>query len=264
VTEARRTHRVGSRRGPSRADIVTSILGGYSPSEGCPPLQTLWGGYDLAENPWLRRFAETIADCESYTDAWNKLTGKCDASYIIELLYLFTCKKKTRVDEDRDAYHLLNQQLDKILPKYNELLDEIGSLVEKEELSNPMVYCRPKFILQLQLLQWQKRHLEAIRDSGDILGSRKRKYRNWYLLLLGTHAKAKTGSFQISQLANLIEAALAAHSQTNDGKITYEAGVRRGIQRWKKLMNCEIFGGSTHFLLAGGDASASTDENIPF
>lgn len=44
----------------------------------------------MAATEWLSTCAERIADDESRRNAWNKLRDKCDTSFIIELLYLFT------------------------------------------------------------------------------------------------------------------------------------------------------------------------------
>lgn len=274
MTAERKTHPTVSRRGPSKAEIAKTILKAYRPSDGCPPLKTHWGGYDLATTTWLKTFAERIADDERRRNAWNKLKDKCDTSQIIELLYLFTLPDNTRAEENRDAYHLLTQKLlTQKLARYDKLRDEICSLMENPKIQYPMIYLRADFMNQLQILQTAKQHLQALRDREAKWGSKKRNTRDWYLFLLGATTTEGTGLLHGSELATLIEAAYAA--QGKEGKDVSQEAVEKQFRRWKKFMNAEFFGGSMHFLRSAGGRSQprlprtresidEADEDIPF
>ena len=288
-----RAGRTVPRSCPSKKAFAESILKDYRPSDGCPPLRTHWGGHDLAATEWLKTFADQIADDESRRNAWNKLKDKCDTSYIIELLYLFTLaddpkarasktrakrdpkttvKKspKTRVENDQNAYNLLTKLLTQKLARYDKLCDEIRSLMENPRIQHPMLYLRADFTNQLQMLQTAKQHLQDLRDREAKWGSKKRNPRDWYLFLLGVTTKEATGFLHGSELATLIETAYAAHGKEDKVDVSQEA-VEKQIRRWTKFMNAEVFDGRVYFPL-GGDRSqprlprtrASGDEDIPF
>lgn len=264
----------GSRRGPSETTIIQSIVESYRPTDGCPPLSTHWGGHDLAKTEWLKRFAQEIAreDNKNNVDAWNTLKDKCDTSFIIELLYLLTYRGTCRADEDKDAYRLFITEVEKIIPKYDRLGDEIRSLMENPKLSSPMAYIGHDLEQQVKILQEAKERLEAVRDSNVKWCSYKRSARDWYLLLLAGTVKDATGSFHIEALATLIQSALAAHQERSD--TINEEAVRKRIQRWIRFMNAKIVGGRLLFRLGQRtDRSASAkpdctdapdDSSIPF
>jgi hypothetical protein len=105
----RKKSHVGSRRGLTKEEqekIANQIIEGYRTTDGCPPLNVHWGGRDLRETDWLKRFATKIADDQTKVlKAWNTIKEKCDTSFMIELLYLCTVRGKVYVDISQDQYH---------------------------------------------------------------------------------------------------------------------------------------------------------------
>src|ERR1039458_1816994 len=157
---------MGSRRGLTKEEkekIAKQIVEGYQATDGCPPLSSHWGGYDLGKTDWLKRFAEEIADDQNKSlEAWNTLKEKGDTSCIIELLYLLTIRGRVRQDETQDAYHALIAEIDKIIPLYDKLLEDVSSLNEKPRLSSTMTYVRGSIAKIFQRLQESKGLLEEI------------------------------------------------------------------------------------------------------
>jgi len=130
------------RRGPNKEEIVRQIVNGYRATEGCPPLSTQWGGYDLSKTAWLRKFAEEIVNESKTLEGWNAVKEKCNSSFIIELLYLLTLRGKVTVDESQDAYHALVAEIEKIVPRYDRLLKDVISLTKNPRFSSTMPYVR--------------------------------------------------------------------------------------------------------------------------
>lgn len=261
-----------SRRGPSNKEVIESVVAGYSPSDGCPPLNTHWGGIDLAQTPWLKKFAEEIARNRSCTEAWAELKVKCDTSYITDLIYAFTFPGELPEDKGRDLFRTLKEEIDGILPAYDKLGDEIRGIINNSEFSPIMAYHRAEFSEQVQLLRAAHEHLNTLRGLAAKWGSHKRAARSWYLLLLLSETLRATGSRQESALMELIQAGYIA-SQDETTILTEEVFASR-VKRELQFLNGRVVNDRVLFrfgeTVSQGASSASTanseidDSDIPF
>ena len=262
--------RGASRRGltkDERARFAKQIIDGYHVSDGCPPLSSHWGGFDLRETDWLKRFAEQVSDDENHSfEAWNTVKEKCDTSFIIELLYLLTLRGKHGVERNRDAYHALLREIEKVIAKYDKLQDDIRRLIQNRQFASPMAFVSRDLVGELQTLQASRQRLEALRLSNKKWGSYKRSTRDWYLLLLAKEVIEGTGSSHIGALASLIDSSRIAHGDNSD-EVTDKDLLTKRIQRWMKFLNAKVIGGRMMFRFGSQNAGAeaeSNDEPIPF
>jgi hypothetical protein len=243
---------------------------GYQVTEGCPPLATHWGGYDLAKTDWLRRFAERVADNHYESlEAWSTFGKNCDTSLIIELLYLLTFRGKCRVLEDQNAYHTFIGEIEKLISRYTKLRDDILALVQCPSFSTPLAYTGRDLLEEAQRLEMFTEHLESVRASNKKWGSNKRSARDWYLFLLGMEIINATGRLQNEQLARLIRVAHSAHNERAD--VTTKVVLKKRIQRWTKFMNAKVIGRKMLFRLGTnaipsepGQPAGRADTKIPF
>ncbi len=247
------TRKSGS--GPEIDEIAKGILDSYHPTEeGCPPLASHWGGYDLAKTDWLKMFAEKISDnAHRSLEAWRALEKKCDTSWIIELLYVLTCRGKCGVELDQDAYHATKAELEKLIAAYGKLRDKIVALVEDSHLSSPMAYIGGDLLNEIRALEQSKRRFETLRDAIQKWGSYKRNMRDWYLFLLAAHVNKAIGRSHVKEVATLIEAARAAHKER---PVAEEDALKKRIQRWKHLLKVR--------LPPREEPADSADAQIPF
>lgn len=260
---------VGSRRGLTKVEqekIANQIIEGYRAADGCPPLSTHWGGHDLRTTDWLKRFAAKIADDQTKVfKAWNTIKEKCDTSSIIELLYLCTIRSKVYVDESQDQYHALIAEVERMIPKYDKLLDEIIEMTNNPDFSITMPYVSRHIAETLQKLRESKQSLEEVRSANLQHGSYKRNARDWYLFLMATELINSLGRPHVEELATLLEAAQFAHNEI--GHSEGVAKLTKRIQRWKKYFNAEVIDGRMMFRMGGGNTnsrSATDDDPIPF
>ena len=259
-----------SGNGPEIDDIAKGILDSYHPTdEGCPPLASHWGGYDLAKSDWLKMFADKIAvNTYRSLEAWRALEKKCDTSWIIELLYLLTFRGKCRVELNQDAYHATIAELEKLIVAYGKLRDHIVALVEDSHLSSPMAYIGGDLLKEIRALEESKKRLKTLRDASEKWGSYKRNMRDWYLFLLAAEVINATGRSHVKELASLIETARAAHKERT---VADEDALKKRIQRWMHLVNAKIIDGRMLFRLRRSEVASppekpadSADPQIPF
>jgi hypothetical protein len=237
----------GPRRSPEIDEIARGILDSYHPTEGCPPLASHWGGYDLAKTDWLRMFAEQIAvNAYRSLDAWRALAKKCDTSWIIELLYLLTFRGKSLVDLDQDTDHAISAELEKRISAYTQLGDDLVALIENYRHSIPMIYMGGDLLNEIRALEESKKRLEILRDKSKKSGSYKRNPRDWYLFLIAAEARSRTGRSHMKEMATLIEAARAAHKERTG--LVNEDVLQKRLQRWMYRMNAKISDGTVLFL----------------
>jgi hypothetical protein len=219
------TRNSDTRRSPKKVELIKGILDSYHATDGCPPLAQHWGGHDLAKTVWLKNFAEEIANNnDGSLEAWNALKKKCDTSFIIELLYLMTIPGKYMIEKKQDSDHVLAKKIERILPKYGELLEEIESLIQDPRVSACM----------------------ARRHYSKRFGSHKRNQRDWYLLLLAAEVVERTTKYHLGALASLIDSARAAHGERTR-QVTDEDALKKRIQRKMKFMDAKIFDGHLYF-----------------
>lgn len=233
--ESNRNSYTGSRRRPKKDEFIKGILDSYHVTDGCPPLAQHWGGHDLAKTDWLKRFTEEIADNNNRSfEAWNAVKKKCDASFIIELLYLMTIPGRCRAEESRDSDHALAAEIERIHLKYSKLLEDIDSLIQNPRVSACMPYARLDLAEKVRTLQASKQRLEVLRDYYKGFGSYKRNQRDWYLHLLVGHVSDATGHSHVRVLTSLIDSARAAHNER--GEVSDEGALTKRIQRYKQFL----------------------------
>src|SRR6266480_6311324 len=251
---------MGSRRGLTKEEkekIAKQIVGGYRVTDGCPPLSTHWGGHDLGKTDWLRKFAEEIADDQNKSlEAWNTVKEKCDTSFVIELLYLLTLRGRVTQDEHQDAYHALIAEIEKIIPRYDKLLEDVLSLTDSR-FSSVMPYVGGSIAKIFQRLQESKASLEGLRNSNTKHGSYKRSARDWFLFLLAKELIDATGRPHIEQLATLLDAARSANNERRHP--TDVATLTKRIQRWRKYLNAKVINGRMMFRMSTGNTSSQTE-----
>jgi hypothetical protein len=223
--------------------IIKDILESYHLTDGRQPVYTPadWGGHDLATTDWLRKFARAIASFDQSKNAWETVTKKCDASRIIEILYLYTNPKTCSAKESRKSHYAVAEEIDVILMEYEFLCEEIERVIHKPRVLETMRYAEIDLTEELHRLEEIKQRVQVLRDLYRALGSPKRKIRNWYLLLLDVEISGQTDAdfAYATELADLINAAHAAHYVGREDKVpartTDEWLVSKYIDRYKKF-----------------------------
>ena len=192
MTPTRKTS-TGSRRRTPSDEIIKGILDSYHLTDGRPPVYTPadWGGHDLAETEWLKEFAKQIASSEDRRTAWNTLREKCDASRIIELLYLYTNPETCLADESRKSHYAVAEEIDSIFWEYELLCEEIARVTQEPRVLEAMRYVEIELTEELHRLEEIKQRMRVLGDFYRGLASPKRNPRNWCLFLLGVEISGK-------------------------------------------------------------------------
>lgn len=264
----RKKSHVGSRRGLPKQEqekIANRIIEDYRTTDGCPPLSSHWGGHDLRKTDWLKRFAAEIADDQTkVSKAWNTITENCDPSSMIELLYLCTIRSKVYEDNSQDHYHALIAEVERIIPKYDKLFEDILEITKNPDLSITMPYVTRYIAETLEKLQESKQSLEEVRSANLRHGSYKRNARDWYLFLMATELINSSGRPHVDELATLLETARTAHNEK--GHPEDVPRLTKRIQRVKKYLGAEVIDGRMVFRIGGGstNSQSTTDDDIPF
>jgi hypothetical protein len=220
------------RGGNKKRLTAENIIHCYLPTDGCPPLVAHGGGGAEYRAKWLRRFAETVAGDTKNATVWEQLAERCDTSYLIDLLYLFTYRGKVLVDKHTSAHHLLRDRLKKLVRLYEKLNGELRRLLNDQQLSNALIYVGPSLVEQSKLLG---QALDVARETASTWGSYKTDPRDWYLHLLATHVREATGSSEVPAIIALIEASRIAHGERRE-VFTDEGTVRKRLQRYEKRL----------------------------
>lgn len=220
------------RGGNKKRLTAENIIHRYLPTDGCPPLVAHGGGGAEYRAKWLRRFAETVAGDTKNATVWEQLAERCDTSYLIDLLYLFTYRGKVLVDKHTSAHHLLRDRLKKLVRLYEKLNGELRRLLHDQQLSNALIYVGPSLVEQSKLLG---QALHVARETASTWGSYKTDPRDWYLHLLATHVRKATGSAEVPAIIALIEASRIAHGERRE-VFTDEGTVRKRLQRYEKRL----------------------------
>ena len=208
------------------------IIDRYLPTDGCPPLVAHGGGGAEYRAKWLRRFAETVAGDTKNAAVWEQLAERCDTSYLIDLLYLFTYRGKVLVDKHTSAHNLLRDRLKKLVRLYEKLNGELRRLMHDQQLSNALIYVGFSLVEQSKLLG---QALQVAKETASNWGSYKTNPRDWYLHLLATHIREATGSAEVPAIIVLIEASRIAHGERRE-VFTDEGTVRKRLQRYRKRL----------------------------
>jgi hypothetical protein len=183
---------------------------------------------------------------------------------MIELFYLCTIRSKVYVDVSQDQYHALIAEIERMIPKYDRLLEEIREITNNPNLSMTMPYVSGHIVETLRKLQESKQLLEELRRANLRHGSYKRNARDWYLFLMATELINSSGRQHVDELATLLEAARSAHNEK--GHPEDVPRLTKRIQRLKKYLGAEVINGRMSFRIAGGstDSQSTTDVDIPF
>jgi hypothetical protein len=253
-------------RDPGRQDTIKGVLDSYHATDGCPPLATHWGAYDLAKTDWLLRFAEEIADDNNHAlRAWDTIKEKCDTSYIIELLYLLTIRAPVTADKSQIAHHHFTSRINRLISNCEKLQNDMMQTIRDSRFSSLMPYERPALEVEIQQLEEAKKRLGVLRDSNKESGSYRRNPRDWYLLLLAMRVREATGKYHLRSLTSLLDAARAAHGE-HGRDVTDEETLKKRIQRWADFTGARIINGMLHFRAWKNKvpaASVGSSEDMP-
>lgn len=224
-------------RKTNRANLADKIVRNYRPSDGCPPLQKHWGGFPLTGSPWLKSFADAVAHRPSCAGTWDALSAKCDTSWLIDLLYVFTIRAEVDTEKHQESSKLYKKKLDELVPMYDKLLAGLDGLLNSSEISSELKYDRQKFAEQVRFFKAAKRHLENV-IRRVLKFTSKGNARDWYLHLISATIEQATGSKRVNDLTNLIEAARSAHGEKKP--LFTDEVVKQRIQRYRKRMGIAV------------------------
>lgn len=173
-----------------RRNLAAQILNGYRPTkDGCPPFSSHWGGYPLSGRPWLDEFASLIAKESRTAKAWLSLEGRLNTSLLIELLYLFTLRENTSLDEHREDHRILKKKLESIIPAYDNVIHRLSQLIESPGVASAMGYA--SLTEDHRQLVAARERAEQARQHAASFGSNKTNTRDWYLFLMACEMKIK-------------------------------------------------------------------------
>lgn len=220
------------RGGNKKRLTAEDIIDRYLPTDGCPPLVAHGGGGAEYRAKWLRRFAETVAGDTKNAAVWEQLAERCDTSYLIDLLYLFTYRGKVLVDKSTSAHHLLNDRLKKLVRLYEKLNGELRRLMHDQQLSSALGFCGVSLVEQSKLLG---QALHVAKETASNWGSYRTNPRDWYLSLIADHIRKATGSDNVPAIMALTEASRVAHGERRE-VFTDEGTVRKRLQRYRKRL----------------------------
>ena len=220
----------GSRRGLKREEIVQGILASYHCTRDWRRYR---GGYDLAKTGWLRRFAEEITKDAASLDPWNTLKEKCDASFMIEHLYIMTLPEKTARKKKATTNRAFKAQIEKMLPRYDKLQDDIIGLFRGDRIIL-LVPGGRDLLEEFLKLQQSKQRLEALMVARRKMGWFKPTSWNFYLYLLAREIRYRTGRSHLARLTSLI--ALASNAHGSDEYYSDEA-IRKRIKYFTRSIN---------------------------
>jgi hypothetical protein len=196
-------------------------------------LSVHWGGYPLSGSPWLTKFAKGVAEDSTTAEAWRMLEQKMrkdDLCFLIELLYLYTVRQDTHVEESRESHRALKTALDSIIPAYDDLIDRLSTLSQSSKTRVALTY--RSFSDDLSVLIAARKHAEAIRNEATVWGSNKTSARDWYLHLMVAEMERATGRQEIPILVDLIDSACAGNGEKT-GLLDAET-LKKRVQRHRK------------------------------
>jgi hypothetical protein len=213
--------------------LSSRICDGYQPSEGCPPLSSLWGGAPLSGSPWLKKFAESVDEESTTADAWRMLEQKMnkhELCLVIDLLYLYSLTTDTSVEESRERNRVLKATIDSIVPAYDKLIDRLSTLIESSEGKQPLAM--GLISDDLRYLISSREQIIKVRNNAAHSGSKKTNARAFYLCMMSYLVEGATRTQQIPVLTDLINAAYAANGKGT--AISDEGTLKRRVFRCRK------------------------------
>lgn len=191
---------------------------------------------------WLRKFTEMLGKAPVRVQAWNNLKPKLsfnERSDFLLSLYLFTSSDKTAAHALRDRFRLLKEKIDSLISMHSKVRQYTVALLTERKLATATLSSADlylKLVEGLDLITTAKQKLLEARNLVSARASGKIYPQDAALYRLATIVKKKvTGTHRLRQLANLIEAAYAAHGAR--GEIVNEELSKR-LQRFKKRYSC--------------------------
>ncbi len=196
--------------------------------------------------PWLLKFAKVIAADKPRFNAWEKLKLKCDAMLLMRDLYLFTypddaqhAKTKTTADVLKDSCRYLKEELDKLIEKYGTLYKHTSELFADPKVKLLAVLSKEisaLFSEPMNLMDTAQQELKIMREWAEKMGSLKTEANDLYLYSMAARLRESTGEYHMTELATLVEAALAAHGGADEEALDHDSLERR-VQRYIDRMN---------------------------
>ena len=250
-----------SGRAKTRHDAAKSIVDDYRPTEGCPPLSTHSRASTATRGAWLRRFAKSVAEDHAISAVWAKLGNRCDTSFLIDLLFLFTYRGQVLVDENASTHHSVKSRLNQLSRAYRRWNARLDGVIQ----ATPLHQAGTLDSLLVRQARALGQTLVSAEKAAALWGSRKTNPKDWYLLLIANHIKDATGTLKVKSIAELIGAADAAHDE--EGQVWDDDQIKKRIQRYKKRLNLmlSVSGSSLESSHSGRAHSSRREEGpVPF
>ncbi len=194
--------------------------------------------------PWLLKLANVIEADEHRFDALQKLMSKCDVLLLMPDLYLFTypeesqrAKKRTAADAFKDSCRYL-KELDKLVPRYATLHKRTSKVFARRKLKLLRVVLSKEvsalFSEPATFIDIAQQQLKGMRQWAGKMASLKTDINDVYLWLMAARLRESTGEYHMTELATLVEVALAAHGEQDKAD---EDMLKQRVQRYAKRMN---------------------------
>jgi hypothetical protein len=247
-----------SGRAKTRLDAARSIVDDYRPTEGCPPLSTHSRASTAARGAWLRRFAKAVGEDHAISAAWSELETRCDTSFLIDLLYLFTDRGQVLVDENARAHHLVKSRINQLSRAYWRWNARLDRVIQ----NTPLLQALGLDSLIVRQARALGQTLVSAEKAAALWGSRKTNPKDWYLYLVANHIKDATGALKVKSIAELVGAADAAHDE--EGQVWDDDQIKKRIQRYAKRLKLMLsVTGSSLESSRNGRAHSSHREEDP-
>jgi hypothetical protein len=203
--------------------LSNAIRDGYRPVEECE---------SLSESPWLKQFADGVAESKTTTEAWRTLEGRCNMSYVTELLYLYTADHITLPELNRDRHRFLVGKLETIVLACDDLIHALEDFAKSPEAARTLLPL--DFAADRNCILAARTHADMAHKYAKAEGSRKTDPKEWFLHSLACVMESATGTRSLETLSDLITVANQAQGNKEDSVVEDANSLNRRIQRFRK------------------------------
>jgi hypothetical protein len=200
---------------------------------------------DLQKAEWLKKLTRQLARTDEIEAAWRTVKESgCDETLFKDLMYLFTYRGTLTIEEHQESHRQLAFEIDKLLPAYLKLREDLSTFVQHLRSSSAMNHpvlrgMLPDFFdKQLQQASQAIEKLRFERGESLTMGSTKENPnpRDYYLYCMAVMLRKESVlRFRyLPQLSVVIEAARAAHGEKVP--VFSEATVKARIYRFMRRM----------------------------